>query len=405
LSEHIDLASFDPQDPAFQADPYPVYAVLRDQAPCYVGRVRSFPFHFVTRYEDVAAALRDPRLSAKKYPDDMLAEGVPDSFRRLGELLTHMMLLKDAPDHTRLRGLVNKAFTPRVVDGLRPRAAAIVEELLDVVQPSGRMDVIRDLATPLPVIVIAELLGIPGADRERFKQWSDEIAVVMDGSIRTAGLPAAARSAGELAAYLGTQVAARRASPRDDLLSRLIAARDREDALSEEELIATCVLILLAGHETTTNLIGNGMLALGEQPEAQERLRRDPALARSAVEETLRFDSPVQLTSRVALERVEIAGVPIEPGVEVDLSFGAANRDPAQFPDPDRFDVERAPNRHLSFGLGAHFCLGAPLARLEAQVAFEAIAARIPGWKLERAGIRRRPGLVLRGLESLPIEF
>jgi cytochrome P450 len=316
-----------------------------------------------------------------------------------------MMLLKDAPDHTRLRGLVNKAFTPRVVDGLRPRAAAIVEELLDAVQPSGRMDVIRDLATPLPVIVIAELLGIPGADRERFKEWSDEIAVVMDGSIRTAGLPAAARSAGELAAYLGTQVAARRASPRDDLLSRLIAARDREDALSEEELIATCVLILLAGHETTTNLIGNGMLALGEQPEAQERLRRDPALARSAVEEALRFDSPVQLTSRVALERVEIAGVPLEPGVEVDLSFGAANRDPAQFPDPDRFDVERAPNRHLSFGLGAHFCLGAPLARLEAQVAFEAIATRIPGWKLERSGVRRRPGLVLRGLESLPIEF
>jgi cytochrome P450 len=406
LSERIDLASFDPHDPAFQADPYPVYAALRAQAPCFVGRIQpSFPFHFVTRYDDVAAALRDPRLSAKKYPDEMLAQGVPDSFRRLGELLTHMMLLKDAPDHTRLRGLVNKAFTPRVVDGLRPRAAAIVDGLLDAVQTNGRMDVIRDLATPLPVIVIAELLGIPAADRERFKHWSDEIAVVMDGSIRTAGLPAAARSAGELAAYLGAQVAARRAAPCDDLLSRLIAARDREDALSEEELIATCVLILLAGHETTTNLIGNGMLALGEQPEAQERLRRDPALARSAVEETLRFDSPVQLTSRVALERVEIAGVPIEPGVEVDLSFGAANRDPAQFPDPDRFDVERAPNRHLSFGLGAHFCLGAPLARLEAQVAFEAIAARIPGWKLERAGIRRRPGLVLRGLESLPIEF
>ncbi len=407
MSERIDLSTFDPHDPAFQADPYPIYAALRDDWP--VARLRSrndgAEFYWVGRYDDVAAVLRDPRCSARKYPDEMLASGVPDSFRRLGQLLMHMMLLRDAPDHTRLRGLVNRAFTPRIVEGLRPRVAAIVAELLDAVERDGRMDVIRDLATPLPVIVIAELLGIPALDRERFKHWSDEIAVVMDGSIRTAGLPAAARSAGELAAYLGTQVAARRSAPREDLLSRLIAARDREDALSEEEMIATCFLILLAGHETTTNLIGNGMLALGEHPDAQERLRRDPALVRVAVEEILRFDSPVQLTSRIATEAMQLGGVAIEQGLEVNVSLGSANRDPAQFPDPDRFDLERTPNRHLSFGLGAHFCLGAPLARLEAQIALEAIARRIPAWKLERAGLRRRPGLVLRGLERLPIAF
>ena len=405
MSDSFDPSRFDPHDPAFQADPYPAYAALRAGAPVALLEVRGFRFYWLSRYDDVAAALRDPRLSAKKFPDDMLAAGVPDSFRRLGELLTHMMLLKDPPDHTRLRGLVNTAFTPRVIEGLRARAEAIVGELLDAVQPSGRMDVIRDLATPLPVIVIAELLGIAAVDRERFKHWSDDIAVVLDGSVRTAGLPAAAASCAELSEYLRGEVAARRRAPREDLLSRLIAARDHADALSEDELIATCVLILLAGHETTTNLIGNGVLALGRHPAELARLRRDPQLVRGAVEEMLRFDSPVQMTSREAKEPVLLGGVRLEPGIEVNLSLGAANRDPAQFEDPERFDVTRAPNRHLAFGLGAHFCLGAPLARLEAQAAFEAIVRRIPVWKLESEAIRRRPGLVLRGLASLPIAF
>ena len=405
MSDSFDLSRFDPHDPVFQADPYPAYTALRAEAPVGPFEVRGFRFYWVSRYDDVAAALRDPRLSAKKFPDEMLAAGVPESFRRLGELLTHMMLLKDPPDHTRLRGLVNKAFTPRVVEGLRGRAEAIVAELLDAVQPSGRMDVIRDLATPLPVIVIAELLGIAAVDRERFKHWSDAIAVVLDGSVRTAGLPAAAACCAELSEYLRGEIAARRRAPREDLLSRLIAAHDEADALSEDELIATCVLILLAGHETTTNLIGNGMLALGRHPGELERLRREPQLVRSAVEEMLRFDSPVQLTSREALEAGELGGVPIEAGLEVNLSLAAANRDPAQFEDAERFDVARAPNRHLAFGLGAHFCLGAPLARLEAQAAFEAIVRRIPLWKLESEAIQRRPGLVLRGLASLPIAF
>jgi cytochrome P450 len=229
--------------------------------------------------------------------------------------------------------------------------------------------------------------------------------VVLDGSVRGAGLPAAAASCADLSDYLRGEIAERRRSPREDLLTHLLAAHDHEDALSEDELIATCVLILLAGHETTTNLIGNGMLALSRHPEELERLIREPELVRSAVEEMLRFDSPVQMTSRIPREPLELGGVPIEPGLEVNLSLASANRDPAQFPDADRFDVARAPNRHLAFGLGHHFCLGAPLARLEAQVAFEALVRRIPRWKLESEGIRRRPGIVLRGLESLPIAF
>jgi cytochrome P450 len=396
---------FDPHDPAFQADPYPTYATLRAEAPLGPFETRGFRFYWVSRYDDVSAALRDPGFSAQRPPQELLTPGLPDSFRRLGELLGHMMLLKDPPDHTRLRGLVNKAFTPRVVEGLRGRAEVIVGELLDAVVPAGRMDVIRDLATPLPVIVIAELLGVASAPRGRFKRWSDDIAVVLDGSVRGAGLPAAAASCAELSEYLRGEIAARRRSPQEDLLSRLLAAHDREDALSEDELIATCVLILLAGHETTTNLIGNGMLALGLHPEERDRLSRDPGLVRSAVEEMLRFDSPVQMTSRMPREPVEIGGIALEPGLEVNLSLASANRDPAQFADAERFDVARAPNRHLAFGLGNHFCLGAPLARLEAQAAFEAIVRRIPRWKLEGEGIRRRPGIVLRGLESLPIAF
>jgi cytochrome P450 len=398
-------SSFDPHDRAFQADPYPVYACLREQAPIGPFETRGFRFYWVSRYDDVSAALRDPRLSAQKAPEELRAPGLPDSFRRLGELLGHMMLLKDPPDHSRLRGLVNKAFTPRVVEGLRGRAEKIVDELLDAAAPAGRMDVIRDLATPLPVIVIAELLGLGSVPREQFKRWSDDIAVVLDGSVRGAGLPAAAASCADLSDYLRGEIAERRRSPREDLLTHLLAAHEHEDALSEDELIATCVLILLAGHETTTNLIGNGMLALSRHPEELERLIREPELVRSAVEEMLRYDSPVQMTSRIVSEPLELGGVPLEPGLEVNLSLASANRDPAQFPEADRLDVARAPNRHLAFGLGHHFCLGAPLARLEAQTAFEALVRRIPRWKLESEGIRRRPGIVLRGLESLPIAF
>ena len=369
-------------------------------------QLRGFRFYWVTRYDDVAAALRDPRLSAKKFPDEMLAAGVPESFRRLGELLTHMMLLKDPPDHTRLRGLVNKAFTPRVVEGLRGRAEAIVDELLDAAQPSGRMDVIRDLATPLPVIVIAELLGIAAVDRERFKHWSDDIAVVLDGSVRTAGLPAAAASCAELSEYLRGEIAARRRAPREDLLSRLIAAHDDADALSEDELIATCVLILLAGHETTTNLIGNGMLALGGHPGELERLRREPELVRSAVEEMLRFDSPVQLTSREALVPAELGGVRLEPGVEVEPVPRRRESRPRAvrgIPSASTSPARRTATSPSASAPTSAWARPSRASRPRRPSRRSSGASRL--WKVESEAIRRRPGLVLRGLASLPIAF
>lgn len=394
---------FDPRDPVFQADPYPAYARLRAERPVARLTPRGELFYWLTRYDDVASVLRDPRFSAEKVPSEMFAPGVPESFRRLGELLTRMMLVRDPPDHTRLRGLVNKAFTPRVVAGLRARIEDVVDGLVGAVQPAQGMDAIRDLATPLPVVVIAELLGVPAIDRDRFKTWSDQIAVVLDGSVRTAGLPAAASACAELSEYLRGELAVRRRAPREDLLSRLLEAHEAEDALTEDELVATAVLILLAGHETTTNLIGNGVLALADYPEAFERLRREPALVPTAVEEMLRFDAPVQLTSRILREPFELRGEKLEAGVEVEVMVGAANRDPEVFPAPDRFDPAREPNRHLAFGLGAHFCLGASLARLEAQVAFTALLRRWPRLEVDRPGVRRRAGLVLRGLEALPI--
>jgi len=402
--QHVE---FDSSDPVFQADPYPTYALLRAHEPLAHRQEGDDEAWLVSRYDDVLALLRDPRLSSARKIGDLQNPGVPEPFQRLGQMLGHMMLQKDDPDHSRLRGLVNKAFTPRVVERLRPRVETVVDHLLGVVMTRGRgeMDVIRDLATPLPVIVIAELLGVPTNDQGRFKKWSDDIAVVLDGSVRQAGLVDAARSAQELGQYLRDVVAERRRQPREDLISRMIAARDEAGALSDAELVANCVLILLAGHETTTNLIGNGCLALLRHPDQMALLRSDPSLAAKAVEECLRYDPPVQLTSREPLEDVAYRGFHLKKGVEINLLFGAANRDAGRFADPDRFDVRRDDaSSHLSFGHGAHFCLGATLARLEGEVALRGLAKRMP--RMQLAGEPpRRPGIVIRGLASLPVRF
>jgi cytochrome P450 len=401
----VTTPQFDPYSPEFQADPYPFYAALRERDPIHYRETPEFRQFWLARYDDVVAVLRDPRFTAERVPEELARDGLPQSFRRLGELIQHMMLLKDPPDHTRLRGLVNKAFTPRVVEGLRARVEHIVDLLLDDVATKGRLDAIHDLATPLPVIVISELLGVPFEDQWKFKKWSDEIAVVLDGTVRADGLPKAAESAAELAQYLGSVVAERRRTPRGDLLSGMIAARDENDSLSEDELIATSILLLLAGHETTTNLIGNGVLALLRHPEQWRRLCADPRLARSAVEEALRFDPPVQMTSREPREDVAFRDCRFEKGIELNLLFGSANRDPEHFEAPDRFDVARVNNHHVSFGFGPHFCLGAPLARLEAEIAFRRLAERLSDLSLETDAPLRRPGIVLRGLASLPLRF
>ncbi len=404
------IVEFDFADPVFQADPYPTYAALQRMEPIAPRQVDEFLAYWVTRHADVISVLRDSRFESPGSPTELLQEGVPEKFRRLGQLLQRMMLLRDGVDHARLRGLANKAFTPRMVQTLAPRIEAITDQLLDAALATGRkeIDLIAELATPLPVLVIAELLGVPTEELPRFKKWSDEIAIVLDGSVRTAGLPQAAESATELAEFLRGVVIARRANPRSDLLSAMIAARDEDDALTDDELIANAILILLAGHETTTNLIGNGAYALLQHPEELERLRMHPELAESATEECLRFDPPVQLTSRIPTEDLVFQGTRVPTGAEVTLSFGAANRDPRVFPEPDRFDIRRfaAPQkagRHLSFGLGTHFCLGAPLARLEGAIALQRIAERLSEFELATLEPPRRAGLVLRGLASLPI--
>jgi cytochrome P450 len=389
---------YDPYDADFHADPHPCFHRLRAHDPVH--------FHegtgswLVTRYDDVFAGLSDRRLSADRFHlADSNLQAVP-LLRALGS----MMLFKDPPAHTRMRSLVSKAFTPRAVSEMRPRTQAIAAELLGRCVELGEMDVIADFAAPLPVTVIAAMLGIPPSDYALFKRWSDDLVKTADGTLAAAASAAAERSAAELGAYLDDAFAARRRAPRDDLISRLVAARDDDDALSNDELFATCALLLIAGHETTTNLIGNGLFALLRHPEQLALLRRQPGRVAAAVEELLRFEAPFQITSRVAAEDFELRGKNIRKGQEVVLCLTAANRDPSQFADPDRLDVLRPDVQHVAFGHGIHFCLGAALARIEGQVAIEALI-RLPGLGLTVAKPTWKPGIALRGLEALPVRF
>lgn len=313
------------------------------------------------------------------------------------------MLFKDPPDHTRLRTLVNKAFTPRVVESLRTRIQAIVDELLDEVEARREMDVIAEFAYPLPVRVIAELLGVPPEDRDTFKTWSRGVAPILDPVITDEVFTKVAESGLMLAVYFDELVQKRRAEPRNDLVTELIRAEDEGERLTEEELRATLILLLVAGHETTMNLIGNGLLALLRNPNELARLRSDPGLVRTAIDELLRYDGPVHLTARTALADTEIAGVTIAKGEMAIVLLSAANRDPAQFSDPDRLDVGRSPNKHLAFSAGGHFCVGATLARVEGQIAFDALVRRFPDITLATDEVRYRPTVTLRGLESLPV--
>jgi len=398
---------FDPRDPGFQADPYPTLARLRREAPVLPLRApNGFPCCYVFRHADVAAALRDPRLSTVKIPPELLDRFATDPaspLHRLARLMRANLLLLEPPEHTRLRTLVSRAFTPRRVAALRPRIEALAEELADGLAERETPDLLADFAVPLPLRVIAELLGLPAGDLPRLRAWSGVLVTLLDGSLRDASLGECMRVAEELGLYLEERAAERRRSPRDDLLGALVAARDERDALDDDELVSTVGLLLAAGHETTANLIGNGVVALLRHPEALEELRARPALLPSAVEELLRFDPPVQLTSRLATEDLEIAGVRIPQGVELELHLASANRDAEVFSDPDALDLGRGDPRHLSFGHGHHFCLGAALARLEAEVALGALLRRFPELALRDEPLVWRPGNVLRGLVRLPV--
>jgi cytochrome P450 len=404
--------AFDFTRPAFRRDPYPTYRALRESTPLHCFETERARFWVLTRHADVLAVLRDPRMSVQRaFPPQPppLAPGVAaDSLHpvvRALRVVSRVMLFRDPPDHTRLRGLVAKAFTPRMVEALRPRIAAMVDALLAPLADGAPFDVVAELAEPLPILVIGELLGLPASDRRDLKRWSDDLAAMLDGSIAAQHAQRALQSGPEVIEYLRGHLAARRRAPREDLLSAMLAARERDENLDDEEILATALLVMGAGHETTTNLIGNGALALLRHPGEWERLRRAPRLAPAAVEEILRFDSPVQATSRVCTEPFAIHGRTIPPREEIGLMLGAANRDPRVFADPDRLDLGRPEPRHLSFGFGIHFCLGAGLARLEGQLALGALVARAPRLALacDEAELEWRPGWLLRGLVRLPV--
>jgi len=397
---------FNPFAPEAHANPYPLYRRMREEDPVHWSDLMES--WILSRYQDVVFVLTDPRFSAdRRQARNRFAQMAQQREQEFGPLgRTQTMLSSDPPLHTRLRRLVSKAFTPRAVENLRPRIQEIVDELLEPFQRSGHIELIHDLAYPLPVIVIAEMLGVAAKDRAEFKRWSDDLVATLGGPFTPPEVLARARqSVDELAEYLRRVIGERRRQPREDLISGLIAAEEQGQVLSEDEILASAMLLLVAGNETTTNLIGTSMLALLRNPDQLRRLEDDPTLIQPAVEELLRYVGPVHGTGRVAKEDVEIGGRPVKQGQVVFTLLGAANRDPAQFPDPDALDIARSPNEHVAFGDGIHFCLGAPLARAEAQIAIGTLLRRFPDPHLELEEPEWGGTFIIRGLKSLPISF
>lgn len=392
-------------DPATRPNPYPLFGELREYGPFPLldGALTVLGTH-----ERCTTILRDP-----SYSSDRSRTLLPRRFDRPDDERGRASFLSlDPPDHTRLRRLVAKAFTPRVIAALEPKIRALVTELFGVFAANGRFDVVGELAYPLPVRIISELLGVPTADHEQFEGWSKLLVRGLDPAMAITDADEAASimaAQNELTEYFHRLIAVRRATPGDDLLSRLIAIEEQGDQLTEPELVSTCVLLLVAGHETTANLIANGILALLRHPDQLAALRAEPALINGTVEEVLRYDPPVQLTTRVVRQPTTFGtptGAVVAPtdGVLL-LLLAAANRDPAVFDDPDRFDITRDAHQHLSFAAGPHFCLGAGLARLEASVALSTFADRVVEPVLDTDSLRYRPHVNLRGPERMVVEF
>jgi pimeloyl-[acyl-carrier protein] synthase len=397
------LVLADPFNPALRSNPYPLYDLLREAAPVY----RSGPGAWVlTRYSDCLTVLRDPRFSH----DITKLSGVPTeaalemSTSPLYRFTAKMMLFRDPPDHTRLRTLVGQAFTKSAVAGLRARIQDLVDRLLDDRMGAGAMDVIADIAQPLPTSVIVDMMGIPAEDSRQLHRWTRELAPMIDPVVAPEAVDGVTAAAFAFVEYFVNLIESRRHSPGDDLLSAMIQAEQHGDRLSTWELMVNAVMLFFAGHETTMNLIGNGLFALLTHPDQAARLRAEPALIDTAVEELLRFDGPVHLTMRVPLEDVEIGGRTVLKGDEVIALVAAANRDPARFEDPDRLDIGRADNPHLAFSQGIHYCLGAPLGRLEASIALNALMQRLPGLELAETPLWHDT-VTIRGLRSLKVRF
>jgi cytochrome P450 len=415
-----------------RTNPYPFYEELREQDPVHWDE--ELGFWVLTQFADVDSLYTDTRFSR--------AQGLMRNFQRLSESerqivepvyhsFAKTVFYADPPYHTHLRGLMNHAFTPRRVERLRPYIQGVVDQLLDTAQSRGQVDIIRDLAYPLPVMVIAELLGLPAGDRDRFKLWSDDLFAIL-GTVRHKPvqlLERATQSLQEMTEYVKELSRKRRESPQDDLLTALLYVtdedelscpyphgasssrstrqrvhkRDASSTLTGEELVSNINILLSTGHETTTHMIGNGLLALLKHPEQMQKLQSHPALLTSAIEEMLRYDSPVQITYRSALEDASIRGKLIRKGDLVNSILGSANRDPRRFSSPDRFDITRNEGRHLGFGVGIHFCIGAPLVRLEAEIVFETILRQFPEISLATETLEWQEHPIFRGLKSLPV--
>jgi cytochrome P450 len=389
---------FNPWDEAYRANPYPHYKALYGRPPYSLNLF--VPMALVGRYEDAAKILRDYERFSSVPPRSPFIQERLDLFGTAPRVV-----FSDPPVHTRLRRLVSRAFTPKRIRDLEPRICEFTRTLLDRVTDKGRFEVMSDLANPLPVMVIAEILGVPPEDYLMFKQWSDRV-IECDNTPPGAPLPEAVKTAFRaLREYFVNEIAKRRRSPGQDLVSVLVASRDEADALTEEELITFVVLLLLAGNETTTNLIGNGVLALGRNPQQMRRLIGEPQLLQSAIEEILRYDCPVQSTARYPKVDVTIEGVELKANTVTFVMVAAANRDPDHFPNPDTFEIARQPNDHLAFGEGIHYCLGAPLARMEGAIAIGALLARFPGLHLltPEQQPTYRGSYFLRGLAELPM--
>ena len=402
---------FDLGKPATNANPFPEFARLRAEDPVHWSP--AMKAWIITRHADVKnVALNNRQISADRLTPFFKTnpEYQRGSIDSLVRYLNHWMVFRDPPDHTRLRRLFNKAFTPTSVSNLRPSIENIVAHLIDGMEAKARrgetVDYIADFAYPLPASVIMDLLGVPRTDLGRVKLWSDDIALFI-GTAQVAGNKylRAESGAKAMSDYFRSLVEARTAEPHDDMISHLVLARDDRDALTTDEIIGTCILLLFAGHETTTNLIGNGFLYSMRHRDQWERLVADPSLAGSAVEEYLRYDGPSGALARVAAADLEMGGKTIREGQRLFAFMNSANRDPEAFADPDRFDISREPNVHLTFGHGIHFCLGAPLARLEAQIAATRLAERLPDVRLSGGDPEWHDSLILRGVKRLPVQL
>jgi len=399
------IGALNPFLPEHRANPYATWNRLREEAPIFYSRV--FGAHFATRYEDCLQLLGGTTTSADR--SNVALMKVVRWFNRkepeFSSFLVRSLLALEGTEHRALRGLVSKAFTPRRVAALRPRLEGLADELVTAAGSSGEMELVHDFAYPFPVTAIAELLGIPVADRDRFHHWTSQLVQILDPLQGEEGAEPMRRATRELYAYFRPLLAARRAEPRDDLLSAMIEAEEDGRRLDENDLLALSVLILAAGHETTANLIGNAVVTLLRHPEERKRLQEDPALMPTAVNEFLRFESPIQLTDRAVVEDFELGGRTFRKGEVIGIALAAANRDPRAFDAPDRLDLGREPNSHLALGHGTHFCLGSQLAKLEAEIALGALLRHFPDFSGPADPPAWRRSMLLRGPEALPLRL